>query len=206
MEQPASLSTGERSVPLLVWTVLVVALTFLYRTWRRHRDTQTFKRQHGCKDPPQYPHQDRIWGSDLARIRADAMKQGRLFPQYLSQFERYGKTFEENWRGKRLINTMEPANIQQISAFAFDDYCKDPERLKAQAPFIGPSIFSDGPIWKPSRALVNPIFHRAELSDIDQLASFADRFMELIPGDGSTIDMQPLLHRLVRSYPSDNET
>ena len=188
---------GVKSGILFAWTLLLVALAFLYLKWQRHVETQGLKRQYGCKDPPKYPHQDRAWGSDLTRLRMDAMKEGRLFKLYESQFELYGKTFEEISRGKRLINTTEPANIQQITSLAFDDYGKVLGRTNAQGPFLGPSIFSDGPIWKPSRALVKPTFTRAEISDIDQLASFADRFMELVPGDGSTIDMQPLLHRLV---------
>lgn len=194
----ALFSTGERKITFLVSTVLVVALTFLYQTWRRSMERRAFKIRHGCKDPPRYPHRDQRWGSDLARVRMDAMKNGRLFELYFSQFELYGKTFEENWKGQKLINTMEPTNIRQITTIAFGDYCKDPGRARAQAPFLGPSIFSDGPIWEQARALVNPTFARAEIADLDHLASFADKFMELIPDDGSTVDMQPLLHRLVR--------
>lgn len=134
------------------------------------------------------------------------MKNGRYFKLYESQFERYGKTFQENLRGQRIINTIEPANIQQITALAFEDYGRDPGRVKAQAPFLGPSIFSDGPVWKQSRALLKPTFAQAELSDMDQLASFADRFMELIAGDGSMLDIQPLLHRLVSYFPKCLET
>ena len=193
---------GDRSVTFLVCTLLAVALGILYPRWRRHTEIRAFKQRHGCKDPPKYPHQDRVWGSDMVRLRMEAMKEGRFFKLYESQFELYGKTFEENWRGKRLINTIEPANVQQVAALAVEDYGKDPERLKAQAPFFGPSIFSDGPIWKQARAMVKPIFAKAEISDIDHLASFADRFMELLPDDGSMVDVQPLLHRLV-SAPSN---
>ncbi|MCJ1313136.1 hypothetical protein MMC25_006813 [Agyrium rufum] len=188
--------TGERLIKVVCWTTMLVALTFLYPQWREYAKSQAMRQQYGCKDLLRCPHQDGNWGSDLGPIRSDAMKEGRLFKLYESQFELYGKTFEENFRGKRLINTIEPANIQQITTLAFDDYCKDPERTKAQAPFLGPSIFSDGPVWKQSRALVKAAFARAEIPDIDHLASFTDRFMELIPGDGSTADMQPLLHRL----------
>lgn len=84
---------GEMSTTLVIWTILLVALAFLYSTWRRHVETQAFKRRHGCQDPPRYPHRDRIWGSDLVRERRDAMKNGRYFKLYESQFERYGKTF-----------------------------------------------------------------------------------------------------------------
>ena len=127
------------------------------------------------------------------------MKEGRYFKLYESQFARYGKTFEEKVRGKRCINTIETANIQQVLALSYEDYCKDPLRVRAQTPFLGPSVFSDGALWKYSRALVKPTFARAELSDMDHLASFADHFLDLLPDDGSMVDIQPLLHRLVRT-------
>lgn len=127
----------------------------------------------------------------------EAMKNGRYFKLYEAQFAKYGKTFEENMRGQKTINTIEPINIQQVTALAFEDYNKDPMRVRAQSPFLGPSIFSDGALWKHSGAMVKPTFARAELSDMDHLAMFTSRFMELIPSDGSMIDIQPLLHRLV---------
>lgn len=109
--------------------------------------------------------------------------------------------------GERVSSTLrEPLNIQQVAALAFEDYGKDPERLTAQAPLFGPSIFSDGPIWKHARAIVKPIFARAEISDIDHLACFVDRFMEFIPDDGRMLDVQPLLHRLVSAISIDQKT
>jgi hypothetical protein len=51
--------------------------------------------------------------------------------------------------------------------------------------------------------MIKPIFTKAEISDLDQFASFADRFMELLPANGDTVDIQPLLHRLV-SLPASN--
>ena len=45
--------------------------------------------------------------------------------------------------------------------------------------------------------MIKPIFNKAEISDIDHLASFANRFMALLPNDGSMVDVQPLIHRLV---------
>ena len=186
-----------RSIPFIIFTVLAIALGFLYRKWQRHTAIRNLKQRHGCKDPPKYPHEDKAWGSDMVRARSKAIKEGTFFKLYDAHFAQYGRTFEEVWRGKRLINTIEPVNAQQVAALASQDYAKDPERLGAQAPFMGPSIFWDGPIWKYARGMVKPIFARAELSDLDHLASYADRFLELLPDDGSELDMRPLLQRLV---------
>ena len=193
------LVSEDRPITLLICTVLVVAFGVLYPNWRRRSEIRALKHRHGCKDPPKYPHKDPVWGSDMVHLRAEAMKEGRFLNLYDEQFDRYGNTFEEIWRGKSLIDTREPANIQHVAALAFEDYGKDPERLQAQAPHMGPSILADGSIWKKARAMVKPVFSRAELSDIDHLASFADRFMGLLPDDGRMVDVQPLLSRLVIS-------
>jgi len=188
----------DRAIAFLVCAVLTVALGILYPKWRRNAKIRSLKQQHGCKEPRKYPHKDPVWGSDMVEERKKAMKEGRFFKLYDTQFELYGRTFEEIWRGKPLINTIEPANVQKVAALAHEDYGKDPERLMAQAPFMGPSILSQhGPAWKRARTLVTPIFARAELSDIDHLASYTDRFMELLPNDGSMVDIQPLVRRLV---------
>lgn len=137
-------------------------------------------------------------GSDLHQLRMEATKKGFLMKLYEEQFNLYGKTFEENFLGKKLINSMDTANIQTITALAFDHYGKDASRNAAAAPFIGPSIVTvHGPPWKRARSLVKTAFTRAEVSDVHQLSLFADRFMNLIPSDGSEINMQPLLHKLV---------
>ncbi|CZR52720.1 related to n-alkane-inducible cytochrome P450 [Phialocephala subalpina] len=185
------------AITFLVCAVLTVTLGILYPKWRRNAKIRTLKQKYGCKDPSKYPHKDRVWGSDMVEARRRAMKEGRFFKLYDTQFELYGKTFEEIWRGKPLINTIEPANAQKVAALAHEDYGKDPERLMAQAPFLGPSILSHhGSVWKRARAMVKPIFARAELSDIDHFALYTDRFMELLPNDGSMVDIQPLVRRL----------
>jgi cytochrome P450 monooxygenase len=163
----------DSAVNSLVCIILAVTLGILYPKWQRYREIRALKQRHGCKDPPKYPHEDKIMGSDMVRARQQAMREGRFFHLYSTQFQQYGKTFEEIWRGRPLINTIEPANVQQVAALAFEDYGKDPERAKAQGAFFGPGIFSDGPVWKKARALVKPIFAKAEISDLDHLASYA---------------------------------
>ena len=195
---------NELGVQAVIWTSLTLIFAFLLSKWQKSIQVRTSKKQHGCKLPTQYAHKDRVMGSDLTHLRMEAMKEGRFFKLYASQFEQYGRTWEENWRGKPLINTTEPANVKQVAALSVNDYGKDPERAKAQSPFFGPSIFSDGHIWKEARVLVKPIFARAEVSDMDHLASFVDRFMDLLPNDGSMVDVQPLLHRLVSVFSKCN--
>ena len=119
---------------------------------------------------------------------------------YVQHFELYGKTFEEQFFNAKVINTMEVANIQQVAATSFQDWGVGPLRQGSfsSSPFIERGVFShDGAVWKHSRDLIKPTFSRSEISNLDSLSVYMDRFLALIPRDGSTTDLQPLLHRLV---------
>ncbi|TVY88548.1 Cytochrome P450 monooxygenase [Lachnellula willkommii] len=168
---------GPKANGFLISALLAIAFAVLYPKWRRHSEILATKHKFGCKEVIKYRHKDKL-GSDLL---------------YATQFEEHGKTWEESWRGKPLINTIEPANIQKVAAVGFEDFGKDPERAVAQFPFLGPGIAaSDGPAWKHARDMIKPIFTRAEVSDVDHFTSFANRFMALLPNDGSPLDVQPL--------------
>ncbi|TVY12993.1 Cytochrome P450 monooxygenase lepH [Lachnellula arida] len=184
---------GPKANGFLISALLAIAFAVLYPRWRRHSEILATKHKFGCKEVTKYRHKDK-WGSDLVRLRAQAMKENRVFELYATQFDEYGKTWEESWRGKPLINTIEPANIQKVAAVG----------AAAQFPFLGPGIAaSDGPAWKHARNMIKPIFSRAEVSDVDHFTSFANRFMALLPNDGSPLDVQPLVRRLFLDYTMD---
>ena len=154
----------------------------LYRAWETRRARRALALQAGCKDVAHYPHQDRLWGYDLVRQRQEAIKEGRLMPLYAKQFATYGKTWEENFMGTRLINTADKENIQYIATT--DHFGRNfSQRGRVGWPFTGRSVMStDGAEWKHARNLINPTFSRAEM----------------IPEDGQTFDIQPLFQKLVR--------
>ena len=116
----------------------------------------------------------------------------------MRHFDLYGKTFEERFFDTKIINTMEAANIQQAAALSFQDWGKSSSRNAITSPFLGRGIFSeDGAFWRSSRDLIKPTFARSEISDVNSLGLFVNRLLELIPRDGSTFDIQPLVHKLV---------
>ena len=93
---------------------------------------------------------------------------------------------------------MPRSNIQHVTAVSFEDWCKVSSRNNASSLFLGKGIFSgDGGFWKYSRNLIKPLFARSEIADVESLSRFVDRLFNLIPRDGSTFDIQPLMHRLV---------
>lgn len=170
----------------ITWASLFVVIAYVYRKWNNWRVCRAVAIKHGCQPPPKYPHTDRFWGYDLVKRRAEAIKDGGQMDLYTKHFDMYGKTWEENALETKVINTMEKLNIQQVAALGFEDYGK-PSR-KVFAPFLGDGIFSqDGPKWKHSRELVKSTFSRAELSDVGSLELHANRLVELIPRDGSTV-------------------
>lgn len=182
--------------PLILGASLFV-LHYVYNYWRSQKAFHIAAARFGCQRPVKYPHKDPIWGHDLAKKRTKAVRAGRQMDLFMEHFNTYGKTWEEKFYDARVINTMESRNIQQVCALDFQYYGK-PSSTKITSPFIGKGIFSeDGPSWKHSRDLIKPIFSRAELSDIDSFSFHVDRFLDLIPRDGTTIDLQGPLHKLV---------
>ena len=181
----------------LIAISFLAIIQYLYRVWTKSHVYRAAALEHGCQEPPKYPHK-LPYGIDMLRSRMAAIKAGRYNRLYLEQYQKYGKTWEENLAGTKVINSMEPANFQQVASLSFQDYGKLAMRNKALSPLLGNGIFSqDGASWKYSRDLIKPLFLRAELSDIDSFKLHVNRFLNLVPRDGSTVDLHPLLLKLV---------
>ena len=127
------------AIGLIFWAVFTILCIFIYQKCSSYCAFRIAYTRHSCRQPPTYPHRDKIWGVG-------------------------------------------------------------PTRGKAGEPFTGRGVFShDGAIWKHSRELIKPTFTKQEISDLDVLETYYfDQLLCLIPRDGTTIDMQPLLHRFVR--------
>ena len=96
------------------------------------------------------------------------------------------------------VQTAHPENIRAIAATKFNDFGVGPMRGNNGAPFLDRGVFTeDGEFWKHSRALIRPTFNRAEIADLESLERHVARFLDLIPRDGSSFDLQPLVKRLL---------
>lgn len=176
----------------------LLSAVYLSQKWKAYRAFHAAVIQYGCKRPPKYAHRDPFFGTDLVKERQAAIQARRVHRFAMECFERYGKTYEEKFLDKKVINTMEGVNIQQVVAHSFHDYVKT--FVVDLTPLFGPGIFlQDGALWKRSRDLIRPIFARSELSDVDSFAFHFERFLKKIPRDGSTIDLQVPLRQLVSS-------
>jgi len=79
----------------------------------------------------------------------------------------------------------------------FEKFGLQPIRYEDGKGFFGNGMLvTDGYQWKRSRALIRPTFDIAHIANLGRLQSHVDRFMGLLPRDGSTIDLFPLLKRL----------
>jgi cytochrome P450 len=186
------------SVTVVFWAVGLLAIIYAYQKWSSYRAFRTAVAQHGCKRPPKYPHRDPFFGTDLLRERKRLSDEGRLMRSFGPIFERLGKTYEEKYFDITIINTMEARNFQQVTALGFKDYGK--ANLVSSARMFGKGILTqDGAVWKHSRDLVKPTFARSEISDVEMFGFHFDRFLEGIPRDGTTVDLQPPIHKLVCS-------
>ena len=130
-----------------------------------------------------------------------AHEDGTIFSLWQKHFASYGRTHEINLFGQRLIHSMEPQNFQAVLATNSDDFGLQPLREGTLLPLLDKGTSTtDGEYWRFSRSLIRPTFARAEIANFDLLQRHVDRFLALIPRDGSSIDLQPLCSRLVRHF------
>ncbi|KAL6691277.1 cytochrome P450 [Trichoderma pleuroticola] len=149
--------------------VLLLLMTHLHQKWTTSRR-----------------HHIHFWGYNLLMGRIKAAKDGRQLALYMKHYSIYGKAWEENFLGKRVINTMETKNIQHVASSGLEDYGKGSNAM-------------DGPEWKHSRDITKPIFSRSELSDVERLDFHIDRLVNFIPRDGSMIDLQDLTNKMANA-------
>ena len=179
------------STLLLLSYSFIVVSTFL--------DRQRAARGHRCQPPRSIVQRDPIFGLDVVLQVFRALKENRRNMSIVQMFSEYGHTFQSRSWGSSKIYTIEPKNLQSMFSTDFDSWGVQPMRLFAFEPFVGKGIMcTDGQLWEHSRALIKPTFARTRIADL-HLSAYAlhvQRFLDLIPKDSSTIDLQPLFGRL----------
>ncbi|RMZ44931.1 hypothetical protein AFCA_010741 [Aspergillus flavus] len=185
----------EYFIAACVWLVLYKVGNLL---WNRHH---YFKQQkaRGCGEIKHYRHRDPILGLDFVYTLSKAFKEHRWLPWQQELFAAQGvKTFQANFLGSRAIYTSESENMKAMSTTYWREFGLEPLRRGSGAadPVAGPGVSTvDGPMWDFSRNIIKPYFTRDGYSNLARLEVFVNRLMDLVPTDGSTFDMQPLLQR-----------
>ncbi|TGO52683.1 hypothetical protein BOTNAR_0317g00080 [Botryotinia narcissicola] len=119
-------------------------------------------------------------------------KQSKLLERCTTRFEQYGETFAAILLGAPMIATIDRLNVQTMFGSNFKDYGVQPLRRSATLPFLGERWF----IWQQSRTLMRPNFTRANVANLPSFEKNLQKFFKLLPEDGSTVDLKPLLCKL----------
>lgn len=179
---------------LISLVVLGTTYTVFQSLWAR----SWFRMPPDCEPPPSYPHKDPILGLDLYFGNIKRLKNSKVLEGIVQRFQEYGTTYTTIVMGRTTICTIDPRNLQTVHAAKAGDYGLQPIRRRPTLPFIGEGIFTmDGAFWEHSRALIRPSFTRANIANLPSFEIELQKFLSLIPQDGSTVDLLPLLFRLV---------
>ena len=183
----------------LVASATIVLLLYWFSAIRTYFRRQKVARHFGCKPPPSIVQRDPIFGLDVVLQLFRALQDNHRNLSIVRLFAEYGPTFHlRSWRSS-MIYTIEPQNLQAIFSTDFASWGVQPMRLFAFEPFVGKGIMcTDGETWKRSRNLIKPTFARVQITDL-HLTAYAvhvHKLLDLIPRDGSTVDLQPLFGRL----------
>lgn len=156
----------------------------------------------GCSPVSQYPHRDPLLGYDLHRLIQRGKADGNLIPALQRAYADAGKgqTFQALTWGIKTLHTTNSDNLKAILTADFGDFGVEAIRKAFSDPWIGGGIMlSDGIVWKTSRAMVKPSLSKSHFWDLSQFGKHVDRLLEAIPANGTTVDLQPLFFRFVRS-------
>lgn len=175
----------------------------LYRktiSWTHYKSVMS---KNGCQEPPSYPHKDPIFGIDLFLLYKKAFQERNFLDLNWQLFEKYGKTYQANRLGNRVIKTMDPELTKYTHATFFDHF--GVEKIRSGAEYLwGDGItVVEGEKWAVRRKLIKPSFDVVHIGNLENrsLGTHVARLMELIPRDASTVDLMPLFRRLVRVDP-----
>jgi cytochrome P450 len=154
--------------------------------------------KHGAREPP-YPK------IDLDRINRESAQNHSLLETATNLFWEHGKTYKTKRNGRVMIRTCDPEVSKAVLSTNFENFGLQPTRYEDGNSFFGNGMLvTDGPQWKTSRTLIKPTFDIAHIANLDRLGPFVDQFMELLPRDGSTFDLFPLLKRMVSGLDCDS--
>ncbi|KAF2033496.1 cytochrome P450 [Setomelanomma holmii] len=185
---------------LLTGLVAFVLLRNVYRRIiRRNR-----ARRNGCVAPPRYHHKDPIFGFDLFVKYMDALKAENFLDFNKQMFDKFGKTFETNVLGTRTYRTIDPEVNKAVFITYATRFGLQPLRYEVAKHLWGNGIIVvDGEHWKHGRALMRGSFEVVHLANFDRLRAHVDVFINLLPKDGSTVDLMPLFQRLILDTSSE---
>ncbi len=175
----------------VVTFLLAGALLTIGLIYRRAQARAAAIRMHGCGVLTKHVSKDIFSSFDFyMALHMDIALTYRLH-------QRYGNTFQSfTLLTQPYIMTIAPNNIQAV--LAGKDWGVAPMRLRDMEFFCGRGfITTDGEIWQHSKKLLKPTFTKNTIFDLAYTSSQVDKLLSSLPGEGSTIDLQPVFTTLV---------
>ncbi|KAH3946677.1 hypothetical protein HBI56_068140 [Parastagonospora nodorum] len=176
------------STILLSYWIVAKALTA--------RREKLFAASHGCGKLKMRPQWDRLFGIDFFFTVMKKRAKGQDLAYFNEMFQDIGSTFGIVMMGFTLTMTNEPENIQTVLAKQFADFEIGESRSKGGQQMLGHGILnSDGESWERGRAMLRPSFVRSQVGDFDLFERNFQKLIDVVPADGSTVDIQEFLSR-----------
>lgn len=191
-------------VQLLLCSVTLYTLYFLYQRTTTILNRRKFVQKHGCKAPAKYPHKDPVFGLDMLWGTIRAVKSKSYMARIRHLHQQSGNTYSSHYLLSPIIHTIEPDNLKAVLSTNFKDYGISPARKEAFLPLFGQSILvSDGALWEHSRGLLRPSFARSQVGDLAMFDGHVTNLLKSIPRDGSVVDLGDLFFGLTADVITD---
>ncbi|TVY82546.1 Cytochrome P450 monooxygenase lepH [Lachnellula suecica] len=182
----------------LIFTLYSLVAFVLYRRLSAWLHYRSVVRKNGCQAIPNYPHKDPVFGLDLFLSYKKAFEERRFLDLTQRLFQKYGKTFETNGMGVRVIKTMDPEITKYVHATYFDHFGVEKLRSGVEHLWGDGITVVEGDKWATRRKLIKPSFDVVHIANLENrgLGRHVGRLMDLIPQDASAVDLMPLFKRL----------
>jgi hypothetical protein len=178
----------------------IVISRFIFNKFKAKVAFLKASKRNNCAEPPEILSRDPIFGLDTVLQSFRQMKEHRRMKSTYAMFQRYGHTYQSFPFGRRTVSTIHPQNLQMIFT-ENDTFGVGPLRERASEPMIGRGIVSsDGAVWAHARTMIKPTFNKSQIADRSVFSAHLEKFLQLLPRDGSEVDLQPLFDRLVRYF------
>lgn len=185
------------TVNLFLVAFCSVLLVFrVYAKWLLDRNRSKQIKDHKCQTPYLVPSKRYLLGLDVLVRMYQSYNRGQRNSGLKRQFDVYGPTFLAKPFAATRIFTIEPTNLRIVFGGS-QDWGIQPLRLSVFKPFVGEGVLNtDGRQWKHARALIQPTFDKVQLASLEDFDAHVRRLLDIIPSDGTTVDLQPLFSRL----------
>ncbi|KAB8079609.1 cytochrome P450 [Aspergillus leporis] len=171
-------------------TATFLILQYIQQLYQQRKHAQSL----GCQPAPRGP--PGIFGIRSFIRLVQEVKKKRWVEYIAEQYGRFGTTFTQKSLGSTMVSTIDPENIKALLATQFNDFSLG-TRHREFYPLLGDGIFTlDGEGWSHARGLLRPQFTRDQVADLELMDGHISRFIDLIPEDGSSFDIQRLFFLL----------